>query len=1001
MKCYKCKNLISDQFVYCPFCGSDLNEDLINATNTAKDFYKKAQNGDAEAQNKIGTFYFQGKEGLPVNLQKAIEYYERSYKNGSLSAGYNLAVCYYRGQGVEMNKSHAKELFNYVSNKGYINASKALMKIEQEENAERIKIEEEKRRKEQVEKEERERKARELYQKQLAEAEKQRQERLKIIEELKQKEEREKLARKAEEERIAQIERELLEKKRKEREAAEQRRLEEENKKKEEEAQKLEKSYSFLIESVKNIGNNVFHDYFKKGTIIKYDDKYITIQFEEEKSPKTFSISGMENILKFEKTEKMKHYEALEANPYYRTENNQEKKYFDKVKQIVDGELKKCEDALVDSKWDYDIRDPEDVVWATEENNKAAQKRTNLNTLHGKLIESSNNPYFVRIDYLENQRSNKLYVGKHQVSDCVIDWRDKRSSIYYQYQMYISNELTKLLLMRDFDIVGGKYFGFADNYTSEEEDLINFSPDTMFDERLSELLKASRNDHNIHDIIVTISKNQYEMVTHDYNSNVLINGCAGSGKTMILFHRLAHMAFNDPEFNPKNVFVIAPNRLLLNDFNELSQILSIDKVNKYSWLNFLNFAIAQYSNKANLKFGLFNNKNYNDEYVYSTDKIAICLKKNNLLYRKVISIFQEDILLYVINLIRYFGSYSYENLNGQIKKIKREKKNKVDLATIAKYDKCIEVLELFENNSNLYKGEHQKSDDNTKGIEYLGDEVAKSFEILSRKLGGSQNAIKAIEDLYKVFDNIEDFNSILLQENYEILPSIIRYNIIKEFGIKNEDFYKSENIAFVYLSVLNAMFGIISNDKVYFCVDEYQNYSAQELMLINKLYPNVIVNYYGDPKQTLSNKGLGKNGNLNELQIEFKEFQMNENYRNAREITEYINKEFDMQMKPIGLPGSVAIKQSIESLKIDGTKRIAFVYKNENLFSEVVSNVKDLVNIIEKEQKLDRNKLNVIHISQVKGLEFEEVYVLPTDMNENEKYVAFTRALDKLFIIQK
>lgn len=992
--------------MFCPFCGCSINTDLKNATDIALYYYNRAQDGDAKAQNKIGTYYFQGKEGLPLDFKKAFTYFVAAYENDCLDAAYYLAFCYHIGQGVEENKPHAKKLLEYASANGHEKASRALAKIEQDEYNERIKREEELRKKrEKEEQEEHERKAREAYKRHQEEAEKLRQEQI-ILEQIKKEKEEQlrnawRIELEERQKREAEEEKARLEQQRKAREATERRKLEEEKKRKEEEAQKLKNSYLFLTESVKNIGKNVFHDFYGSGEIVKYDSKYITIQFENEKSQKTFSVSGMENILKFEKTEKMKHYESLETNPYYRTQNNQEKKYFDVVKQIVDKELKKCEDELTDSKWDYDIRDPEDMVWATEENNKAAQKRTNLNTLQGVLIESSNNPYFVRVDYLENEKNNELYVGKHQVADYVVDWRDKRSAVYYQYQMHINNELSKLLLLRDFDINGGKYFGFEDKYTVEDDDMLSFAPETSFDDRLSELLRATRNEHNIHDIIVTISKNQYEMVTYDYNKNVLINGCAGSGKTMILFHRLAHMAFNDPYFEPKNVFVIAPNRLLLNDFNELSQILSIDKVNKYSWVNFLDFVISQYSKKTNIKFGLFNgSKTYDIDEYYDTNKIKICLENINSLYKKVIHICSEDVLLYIFKLIRYFASYSYKNLNGQISKIKRDKKDKVDLATIAKYDKCIEVLELFKNHQSLYKGKHQNSKDNTKGIEYLGDEIAKSFEIISGKLGSSQKTITIIEDLYGLFETIEGFNFILSQENFEILPSIIRYNISKEFDIINDDFYKSENVAFVYVSILYEMYGSISNDKVYFCVDEYQNYSAQELMLINKLYPNVVVNYYGDPKQTLSSTGVGANSGLDELQINFKEFRINENYRNAQEITEFINQEFKMQMVPIGLPGYVDTKDDIKSVETDGSKRIALVYKNEEVLKATIANLEHIVNRIEKDKKLDRDKLNILHISQVKGLEFEEVYVLPNDMSENEKYVAYTRALDKLVIVQ-
>lgn len=40
-------------------------------------------------------------------------------------------------------------------------------------------------------------------------------------------------------------------------------------------------------------------------------------------------------------------------------------------------------------------------------------------------------------------------------------------------------------------------------------------------------------------------------------------------------------------------------------------------------------------------------------------------------------------------------------------------------------------------------------------------------------------------------------------------------------------------------------------------------------------------------------------------------------------------------------------------------------------------------------------------VQEAKGLEFETVLVDDIDMNENEKYVAYTRALDSLYVVSK
>ena len=64
--------------MFCPHCGTNVNLDLANATEEAIYWYNKAQAGDADALNKVGIYYYQGKEGFPIDFEKAIKYFEKA-----------------------------------------------------------------------------------------------------------------------------------------------------------------------------------------------------------------------------------------------------------------------------------------------------------------------------------------------------------------------------------------------------------------------------------------------------------------------------------------------------------------------------------------------------------------------------------------------------------------------------------------------------------------------------------------------------------------------------------------------------------------------------------------------------------------------------------------------------------------------------------------------------------------------------------------------------------
>ena len=61
----------------------------------------------------------------------------------------------------------------------------------------------------------------------------------------------------------------------------------------------------------------------------------------------------------------------------------------------------------------------------------------------------------------------------------------------------------------------------------------------------------------------------------------------------------------------------------------------------------------------------------------------------------------------------------------------------------------------------------------------------------------------------------------------------------------------------------------------------------------------------------------------------------------------------------------------------------------------IVRNIEDLEKII----PIDSEYTFYNTISQVKGIEFDSVIVFDNDMTENEKYIAYTRALNELYIV--
>ena len=78
-------------------------------------------------------------------------------------------------------------------------------------------------------------------------------------------------------------------------------------------------------------------------------------------------------------------------------------------------------------------------------------------------------------------------------------------------------------------------------------------------------------------------------------------------------------------------------------------------------------------------------------------------------------------------------------------------------------------------------------------------------------------------------------------------------------------------------------------------------------------------------------------------------------------------------------------------------------YTKDELNAKLEADFNESKVIISKEPskfKNWKNKIDVYSLNDAKGLEFQSTYVDVTNMTDNEKYIAFTRALNKLTIIE-
>ena len=179
---------------------------------------------------------------------------------------------------------------------------------------------------------------------------------------------------------------------------------------------------------------------------------------------------------------------------------------------------------------------------------------------------------------------------------------------------------------------------------------------------------------------------------------------------------------------------------------------------------------------------------------------------------------------------------------------------------------------------------------------------------------------------------------------------------------------------------------LINCDKL-LCIDEAQDYSEIEIELLRKVNKDVIINIYGDINQSAYKNGIHRWDYLCK-KLNLNKYVLNENYRNPIEITEHCNNEFGydalcmgLSTKPVEVIDEKRINEIIDQ-KIKEKLNVAIISKNE------------IKNKVINRYVFYRN------IQETKGVEYNTVIVYDNGLNNNEKYIAYTRALSDLYIVK-
>ena len=697
--------------------------------------------------------------------------------------------------------------------------------------------------------------------------------------------------------------------------------------------------------------------------------------------------------------------------------------------------------------------------------------REEIDSYKGFFVE----PYFARMDlYDDKEGYNSYYIGKRgDINLEIVDWRAPLARKYYQKSQinFSINEYNyKLILRRAIRTANGKLVDFKNEYLSlrdylTKEEIAGRDEEIIFDPFLKEILKEKKEQSEITDIIETIQEKQYEIITKPERDSFVVQGCAGSGKTMILLHRLSFLMYNNEKLTPRDVLVITPSDSFNAFIDELSTVLELEKVKTYTideyFLQLLKNEGVDISEKINLK----EMPPEYAKYIYSEKFLHDAEKRLGRIYDGVAGMFLSEecrsaVAEIAAGLKEQLEEFAYirnasvrvrRAVLGEIKekaegglyytKPFRSLMNEVTAAeeffsSTLKSEKIENqgyfygrILALYAAGTYIAKMHARVTEGALSDLAELKETIEKEISDLRRykihkngaetetyadrierrreliaEIDKTADRIRRISDLFAGFDEFfetlkgnEYFTKIGKCGTHLELARLFYKDIVRSAknryrvgkGLFRSDAYVLCLILTLIGRKLEPRFGMVF-------VDEGQDISANEYELLRRINPDAAFNVYGDLGQNITPfRGLKDWGILPGTVYE-----LDRNYRNTNQIVEFVAETLGVSMLPVGFDGPPVQKI--------GARGVSAFFRDKKGLKAVIVPAKRLekyarksYNILSETGKVSKKKINIMTVYESKGLEFSCVAVADAGMTVNEKYIAYTRALKELAVIEE
>lgn len=616
-----------------------------------------------------------------------------------------------------------------------------------------------------------------------------------------------------------------------------------------------------------------------------------------------------------------------------------------------------------------------------------------------KLKHHVRNPYFGKVVFrFRDGEQIPVYVGMNgywskDIDDQLIyDWRSPVASMYYDYEKgaagydapdgHIDGEIVE---KKQFDIKNGTLKSVADTDYNVSDNLLIHA-------------LAENSGTRMRSVVATIQKEQNGIIRNNSAYNLIVDGKAGSGKTVVAMHRLAWLMYTHRKtIKADNVMIMSPNGIFGDYISSVLPEIGEDNVPEKEFDSLMEeilFINEPFENKLAQSDVIIDSKYDGGELIYDPDTGDGEDTANRILNIKLKSSvwFFDKLNEYIEEYINNFRFRDFHFEKTTFPEAKLSKMFKERFARDPYYERFGKIAYFV--------------------AEQLEDEQGRAFNTSKRAKVEKQITGELIHQ-YGRYDLVEIYRGFLdtIKDKY---PYVCQYT--NEYGeIRYEDV-----LVIFYMQVL--FYGCHSYDEIkHLVIDEMQDYNIFQYAVISHVFKcrktilgDIYQVLFYNPGETVVDvlkKVFAGEG--------YEVCQLNTAYRSTKEITEFCDKILAGEDcvrpesgKMVARSGKVPEVSDIGDMDelimyitdkdLDAYDNVAVLVDDEAQAFRVSRELEAeglYVTLLTHQSSVYSGGLVVLPKFLAKGMEFDAVFVVNCGHeNTHSYYISCTRALHELYV---